>query len=466
MRHGLRDEFVVETTYHTFVSHSSVDREDANRVVAYLRDHHSRVFYSHDCIAPSQHFPSALSAGLNASQTLVLLVSEASMASNWVREEVDAAVTERMNIVPVFLQPVEFEAFHPIAIHLKYLHRLDLYGGFEKAMTKLLDIIGVSEAEQNEAVPSPSLGPAPPPASGTAKPAPPPKATGKPTETAKKEKPADAASQDPKPPPKRKPRIDPEALIERLSRDVDRGDREAAYFLSRLYSSGLYVDRDDGRAVRYLQLSSQGARGMPEAMHDLAEMYRLGQGVGRNPVKAISLHEGAAKRGYAPSFYRLGRIYQQGKIAPGDHARAYRRFSVAAELGYAPAYFRLAEAYLTGTGTGKDPAKAYECTVFAAEKHYPPALNLMGRLYRRGIFVEQDDALACDWYEKAMSQGSPEGAYNLATMYRRGLGRPQDELVARRHFEAASRLLSGADPAHVLREASILVETEGGGMSS
>ena len=262
------------------------------------------------------------------------------------------------------------------------------------------------------------------------------------------------------PPEKKPPQVDPKVLIERLLREVDHGDREAAYFLSRIYSTGLYVKRDEGLSARYLQLASRGARGMPEALHDLAEKYRLGEGVGKVASKAIDLHEKAARRGYAPSFYRLGRIYQQGKIAPKDFARAYRRFTAAADLGYPPALFRVAEASLAGLGTERDIEKAFNFAMTAARQHYPPALNLVGRFYRKGIHIEQDDAIACDWYEKAMRQGSPEGAYNLGSMYQRGIGREHNELEARRCFSAASRLLSGADPKTVFAEESSLVESQ------
>lgn len=414
----------------------------------------------------------------------MLLVSEASMASNWVLEEVDTAITQNLIVIPVFLAPVELQSFHPISVHLKYLQRLDLYGDFDRAVAKLMDAIGggdrfgqAGEAPVKSFGDHANLPDKPKPAVPPAQPQSGSDHQGKPHRPSNASKPANSTARPSaseqqtsvglderriKARPDR--RINHKALLERLTRDVDRGDREAAYLLSRLYSTGLYVDKDHGRAVRYLQLASQGPRGLPEAYHDLADKYRLAKGVGRNPQKAIALLEQAAQRGYAPAFYRLGRIYQDGDIAPRDHARAFRRFSAAAKLDYAPAHFRLAEAQVSGLGTDQDYERAYTSALTAAEKHYPPALNLLGRFHRKGIHVPQSDEMACDWYEKAMRQGSPEGAFNLASMYRRGLGRPKDELLARRYSEAASRLLSGADPEQVLREASMLVETEGGAL--
>ncbi|MEO1786348.1 MAG: toll/interleukin-1 receptor domain-containing protein [Pseudomonadota bacterium] len=484
----------MEDRFDVFLSHSSVDRVSADRICTALRGRRLSVFYSKDDIVPGQDFTRQLADCLKASRNLCLLVSHAALQSKWVREEVDVAVREGIKIIPLLLAKVDFEDFHPIAMHVKYLHYANLYGDFDAAIDEIVRIMGGGETGQSEAPgAADTLGavpkaPAVRPKANPTEPAPSrgpdeqnhakrtpaqpepdhrPSATlsnhrsakSKTTVDRKPENHASKASSDKK--SKDEP-VDPDRLIEQLTRDVDRGDREAAYFLSRLYASGLYVNPDDGRAVRYLQLAAQGARGRKEAMHDLAEMYRLGKGVGKNPSKAISLHEDAARRGYGASFYRLGRIYQDGEIAERDHARAWRRFAAAAELEYAPGHFRLAEAHLTGTGTDQDVELAYTHAIAAADKHYPPALNLVGRFHRKGIHVEQDDAVACDWYEKAMLQGSPEGAYNLASMYRRGLGRPRDGLKARQFFDAASQLLAGANPDVVLKQTSILVETEGG----
>ena len=445
-----------------FLSHASDDKDIATNVCAKLRAKDVSVFFSPDSIQPAEHFPTALDRGLKNSKVLVLLVSKSALESVWVQEEVDTAANLGIKIIPVFLEPVEFPSFNPIAIHLKYVQRLAMYGDVDAEFERLINLIHerASPKLESQLVPDSQSAAGPAPAKADL-----PKQTGS-SEPETLARPVPGAS--PKPKSRQEGRKakttaksneEFEALLERLSRDVDRGDKEAAYFLSRVYARGLYVERDDGRAVRYLQLASAGARCMPEAVHDLAEMYRLGKGVGKSGKKCIELHERAAKLSFAPSFYRLGRIYQQGVIAPRSLERAFRRFSVASRLGYPPADYRLAEIHWLGAGAEVDQEKAFSYAKSAADQHFPPALNLVGRFYRKGVHVEQDDAAACDWYEKAMMQGNPEGAYNLASMFKRGIGRPKDELKAQRYLDVASKLLAGGDPNVVLKDMSALVET-------
>lgn len=453
--------------YTVFLSHASDDEDIATRICERLRNSDLSVFYSPDSIQASEHFPSALAEGLNNSRVLVLLVSESSLQSGWVREEVDTAASVGMSIIPVYLKPIEFPSFNPIAIHLKYVQRLSVYADFDNEMETLIELVQkkistnveahllVDTQSANRLSPLRSTRPAensPTTSNKSMQPTPPQvpriRSAGTPS--------TERTAPNPKHPVSNE---EFEQLIERLMRDVERGDKEAAYFLSRAYGNGIYVSRDDGRSVRYLQLASSGKRGMPEAIHDLAEMYRLGKGVGKSGKKAIDLHQKAAKLQFAPSLYRLGRIYQHGKIAERNLPRAYRRFHVAGKLNYAPALYRLAEIHWLGAGAEVAHDKAFEYAEMAAAKHLPAALNLIGRFYRKGIHVEQDDAEACTWYERAMLQGSAEGAYNLASMYKRGIGRERDQVKAKRYLEVSSQFLAGADPNAVLKDFSLMVET-------
>lgn len=467
----LADWYWGQDVYTAFLSHASDDEDVATRICERLRNGDITVFYSPDSIQASEHFPSALANGLNNSRVFVLLVSESSLQSGWVREEVDTAASVGMSIIPVYLKPVEFPSFNPIAIHLKYVQRLSVYADFDGEMETLIKLIQQKTSKNVEAQlsvdtqsvnrllpqrsPSPEDNLSKTPINPTPSTTPKVEPTVTPSQSSVK-----SSNERPKPNPK-KPVSNEEyqQLLERLTRDVDRGDKEAAYFLSRAYANGLYVRQDDGRAVRYLQLAASGKRCMPEAIHDLAEMYRLGKGVGKSGKKSIELHEKAAKLEFAPSFYRLARIYQQGEIAERNLTRAYRRFYVAGKLNYAPALYRLAEIHWLGAGADIAHDKAFKYAEMAAAKHLPAALNLIGRFYRKGVSVEQDDAEACNWYERAMLQGSAEGAYNLASMYKRGIGRQKDEVKAQRYLDVSSQFLAGADPNAVLKDLSLMVET-------
>lgn len=97
----------------------------------------------------------------------------------------------------------------------------------------------------------------------------------------------------------------------------------------------------------------------PEVYFLLGEMYRRGQGVSQDPVKAISWYEKAAHRGHAAAFYALTEIYDEGEGVKQDYARAQYFAARAAALGYAKAAMYMGEAYARGTNVTQDDPQAY-----------------------------------------------------------------------------------------------------------
>jgi TPR repeat protein len=78
------------------------------------------------------------------------------------------------------------------------------------------------------------------------------------------------------------------------------------------------------------------------ALRNLGHLYRLGQGVEKNPQKARRYYEKAANFGHAPSQTNLALMYFAGEGVKADSAQAMIWLKKAAAQGYPPAQRQLA----------------------------------------------------------------------------------------------------------------------------
>jgi TPR repeat protein len=88
------------------------------------------------------------------------------------------------------------------------------------------------------------------------------------------------------------------------------------------------------------------------ALRNEARSHEHGEGVTRNPAKAIELYCTAAKYGDSEAQYSLGWIYANGRGIPRDDAMAAYFFDMAAKQGDQPAHRMLAQ---VGEPTNKRP---------------------------------------------------------------------------------------------------------------
>ena len=136
-------------------------------------------------------------------------------------------------------------------------------------------------------------------------------------------------------------------------------------------------------AVAYF--NEAALEGISEAQWMLAECYKNGQGVNKNPVKAFSLYKVIADK-------------------HGDAAKG------------------LADCYLSGFGTEKDAQAAAHWYQKAAEKGNVQAATALGELYCWGKGVPKNEVLAFKWWKKAAEKDSQEAQYQLGNCYRYGYG--------------------------------------------
>ena len=90
--------------------------------------------------------------------------------------------------------------------------------------------------------------------------------------------------------------------------------------------------------------------GSPDAMHQVAVMYRDGVGTPKDLKKMEEYFLKAYEMGFVASMVTLGDVYAQGKLLPKDDEKAFGCYLKAAELGDANSMYKVANMYREGTG--------------------------------------------------------------------------------------------------------------------
>lgn len=107
------------------------------------------------------------------------------------------------------------------------------------------------------------------------------------------------------------------------------------------------------------------------AWREEALAYEHGEGIPKDPGKAVALYCQAAKAGDAESRYSLGWMYMNGRGVQRDDGLAAYFFNLAAEQGHEPSQKMLA---FTGTPVSEKPECLREKTVVTQEEDWVFAL--------------------------------------------------------------------------------------------
>lgn len=99
------------------------------------------------------------------------------------------------------------------------------------------------------------------------------------------------------------------------------GNAEADYLLADIYSHGIEVARDEGKALDYLTKAANG--GLVKAEAELGRLYAAGDRTVQNFTEAETWLTKAAMQGNAVSERDLGRLYEHGLGVPRNPVAAY-----------------------------------------------------------------------------------------------------------------------------------------------
>jgi TPR repeat protein len=241
--------------------------------------------------------------------------------------------------------------------------------------------------------------------------------------------------------------------------------------LGLLYAGSYDTPPDLKKAAHWLGLAA--AAGNRIGQYGFAKLVLHGQGVERNPPRAIDLLERSAAQDYVPAMYLLGMVYAEGAGVPNDPGAGetwLRRAAIRghasaacalarllldrpgddgveaaqilrdqAESGNAQAAAALADLYAFGRGVPRDAGEAERWRAVSETDASPATLTMLASMHVEGVGANQDFEAAVALLVKAAEGGSVDALYNLGSLYAQGLGVARDPRVAARYYRQAAK---------------------------
>ncbi|KPL55124.1 MULTISPECIES: tetratricopeptide repeat protein [Prosthecodimorpha] len=166
------------------------------------------------------------------------------------------------------------------------------------------------------------------------------------------------------------------------------------------FNAGRRLYYQGKKAAAVSELQRAGERGHPGALYLLGRIYRNGEGVPPNDLKAFQIFSQIANSHaedmpgspaapfVASAFVALGSYYMTGiedsSIKP-DVGKAREIFTYAASFfGDADAQYNLGRLYLDAAGPDRDPKQAARWLKLAARKGHPGAMAMLGQMLFSG----------------------------------------------------------------------------------
>ena len=167
--------------------------------------------------------------------------------------------------------------------------------------------------------------------------------------------------------------------------------------------------------------------GDAEAEFQLGRAYLRGQGVDKDPEKALDWMKKAASHGHADGLGAMGYFYAMGVVVPKDDAAAAEWFRKGAEKGSAKAQLNFGLALAKGKGVEANPSEGLKWIDKAVEQELPEAIYAAGETYYWGQFGRAVDyGMALPMFERAALKGNIDAQNNLGVMFQQGLGTARD----------------------------------------
>jgi len=244
-------------------------------------------------------------------------------------------------------------------------------------------------------------------------------------------------------------------------------DAEADFQMAKNYLDGVGVEKDPAKAFSLMEKAAK--QGHAAAQAGLGYFYAKGISVPVNADDAVVWFRKSAEQGYPKAQVNLGQMMRTGSGTPKDVEGGMIWIQKASDGGLPEGQFALGEIYFLGDDLGApDYPKAFPLLLKAAEAGLASAQNFVGVSYRDGLGVTEDPAQAREWLLKAAMQGDAKAQSNLGHLIgveggdadKRAealkwlmLSSAQGELTARRTLDQVSPGLSPALQARARREA-------------
>ena len=216
---------------------------------------------------------------------------------------------------------------------------------------------------------------------------------------------------------------------------AEAGDAGAQVDVGYAYQKGEGISKEPKKAVFWFRKAAD--QGHKIGQHNLGYCYANGIGVEKDYIQAIYWYKKSAEQGYAVAECNLGYCYENGMGVAKDMNQAIYWTRKSAEHGNMNAQANLGYCYYQGQGVVKDDKQALYWNKKAADQGLARAQTWMGFFYDSGIVVEKNYTEALNWYVKAAAQGDGNALRNLGILHDNGQGVAKDPSKALFYFREA-----------------------------
>lgn len=142
-----------EPRWDLFISYSRSDSSIARRIAQDLRARQVSVFLDEESLTVGYPWPDQIRHALTSVDAILILISEASLESQWVQTEWSAALQSRsVRLLPVLISPTARMMIPPILADIQYVDLTQDYEGGLERIVKALPKLQTSKAPDPAAV--------------------------------------------------------------------------------------------------------------------------------------------------------------------------------------------------------------------------------------------------------------------------------------------------------------------------
>jgi TPR repeat protein len=251
-------------------------------------------------------------------------------------------------------------------------------------------------------------------------------------------------------------------------------NKDAQFFLSRLYVDGKGVDKNDQMAIfwasqahlrnnlsgtaqfglllLYLSpdkqmreaglelLMSAARRNNDFAQCEFARVLLDGVGIAPDPVRAFAMAELSHLHGSERGTALLGRMYAEGLGVTADVPKGLALLATMEKKNLPDAFYQLGHVYRSELAGVTDKAKAAAYFRRGADLGQRDAAESLAIMLHTGDGIARDLPEAARYYEMAARAGYPRSLNNLADMVEKGQGMPQDLAKAMGLYRRSAQL--------------------------
>ncbi len=210
---------------------------------------------------------------------------------------------------------------------------------------------------------------------------------------------------------------------------AETGDPAAQTLIAELYWNGQGVSRDPKKALEWYRFGAEG--GNREAQFALGNALLQGKVVKLDKKEGRKFLEMAAKAGHVRGAFNLAQMITAARPTWAGFKRALPWYQQAAEGGLPDAQYALANIYAEAKGVNfSDDQKAFQWLQKAAQSGFDTAQLELGVWLANGRASERNPQRAFYWMQRAAAQRNVIAQNRLARMYAFGVGTQRDAIRA------------------------------------